>query len=128
MGDSLPDSDIVIITTLLKDMNKSLQDLHTDFGDFKGEIRASLTDTNGKLKGNHELVILKIESVVVASDLHNEILQNKINNNTDDITTIKENLKPVSSNTIKINILFGGLGSVVFGIGYIIFEKMITGG
>jgi hypothetical protein len=121
MGDNLSMSEIGTITALLQDMNKSLGDLHKDFGDFKGEVRASLTDTNGKLKGNHELIMQKIDSIVTESSLHDEILENKIENNTDDITTIKEALKPVGSNSIKINIIWGALAVIASALIYSIF-------
>jgi predicted nucleic acid-binding Zn-ribbon protein len=135
MGDKLSMTEIDRIITLLQgnnekleEMNKSLTKLHTEMAEFKGEINKSLAETNGKLKGNHELLKQKFESMIESSTLHDEILENKIDNNTLDISALKEALKPVGSNSIKINILFAGVGSVGIGLLYIIAEKIITGG
>jgi len=123
MEDDLSMADIDTIVSLLKDNNKQLEAmndklgaLHNDFEKLKGEVNKSLAETNGKLKGNHELLTQKIESMIESSNLHDEILENKITNNADDITILKGSLKDVESNKVKINILFGASGAMALAI------------
>lgn len=73
----------------LEGLNSSFMSLHNDLTTFKGDVKASLIDTNGKLKGSHELLSNKLDQF--STDIkridktlgdqiqinHDEILRNK---------------------------------------------------
>lgn len=89
-------AEIETIVALLKEnnlklegLNTSFMALHSDLTTFKGEVSTALTDTNGKLKGNNEVLTLKIDQLSkdlknITSNLgdqiqinHDDILRNK---------------------------------------------------
>lgn len=76
----------------LEGLNSSFMSLHNDLTTFKGDVKASLIDTNGKLKGSHELLSNKIDQLSIDIKRIDKVLGDQIQVNHDEILRNKNTI------------------------------------
>jgi len=81
----------------LASMNKSLQTLSENMVAFEGRVETALAETNGKLKGNHELITQELHMYV-----HKDRCETHRTDQNNKVTDIETRLKEVEYNIKQI--------------------------
>lgn len=76
-------TEIDLVVEQLKELNTNMKSLQTEFSEFKTEVRTGLTETNGKLKGNFELMDKSIKHLEKQNDTQHDAIGNKVQSVTD---------------------------------------------
>ncbi len=108
-----------------------LDDLDKDFND----LRLSLQETSGQMKGNTELVKMEIEHMKREQVLKEEkleaqitLINNEVQRNKDSISSLYDKDREHDSITTKINVLFVILGLLALPIGYGVIQIILLWG
>lgn len=95
------------VLSLLTEINNSVHDVEKGLGELRGDMETALTDTNGRMKGNFELMDKSLDNLMKQDQLQHEIIIARTEALEKDMSTKADSLqKQIDANRQSVRELY----------------------